>query len=316
MDGVSFALNPCFDAFYCLPGIDGAHEKGGVEHDGGRFRRNHLVPVPVTETLGALNELLADIDAAEDHRHVDAGPVPIGVVFAAEAPLLHALPDDDFECGVILTPTVSRTSRITVRQTHYSVPARFIGRKVRVALRGNDLVVFDGRRVAARHPRLSTRGAYRDDLDHYLEILQVKPGALAGSSALAQARAAGTFTDAHQQFWDNARTTHGDSAGTRALIDVLLLHRHRPAEAVHAGLTAALALGVSNAELVSIEARKAAGGLRPDTPVDLSDLHLPEIDATEAADPRPDSRPPPSVHIYDQLLTHHLKDTPSPIPAP
>jgi hypothetical protein len=34
------------DAFYCQPGIAGAHEKGGVEGDIGRFRRNHLVPVP------------------------------------------------------------------------------------------------------------------------------------------------------------------------------------------------------------------------------------------------------------------------------
>jgi hypothetical protein len=34
------------DAFYCQPGIDGAHEKGGVEGQIGWFRRNHLVPVP------------------------------------------------------------------------------------------------------------------------------------------------------------------------------------------------------------------------------------------------------------------------------
>ena len=31
------------DAFYCRPGVEGAHEKGGVEGEGGRFRRNHLV---------------------------------------------------------------------------------------------------------------------------------------------------------------------------------------------------------------------------------------------------------------------------------
>ena len=34
------------DAFYCQPGIAGAHEKGGVEGQIGWFRRNHLVPVP------------------------------------------------------------------------------------------------------------------------------------------------------------------------------------------------------------------------------------------------------------------------------
>ena len=34
------------ESFYCRPGLVGAHEKGGVEHEGGWFRRNHLVPVP------------------------------------------------------------------------------------------------------------------------------------------------------------------------------------------------------------------------------------------------------------------------------
>jgi transposase len=40
-----------FDSFFCLPGIDGAHEKGGVEGEIGRFRRRHLVPVPQVESL-------------------------------------------------------------------------------------------------------------------------------------------------------------------------------------------------------------------------------------------------------------------------
>ncbi len=35
-----------FDAFYCEKGLSGAREKGGVEGEGGRFRRTHLVPVP------------------------------------------------------------------------------------------------------------------------------------------------------------------------------------------------------------------------------------------------------------------------------
>ena len=30
--------------FYCLPGVEGAHEKGGVEGEVGYFRRNYLVP--------------------------------------------------------------------------------------------------------------------------------------------------------------------------------------------------------------------------------------------------------------------------------
>lgn len=46
------------DAFYCEPGLPGAHEKGGVEGEVGRFRRNFLTPVPVVESLAELNEKL------------------------------------------------------------------------------------------------------------------------------------------------------------------------------------------------------------------------------------------------------------------
>jgi hypothetical protein len=211
-----------FDAFYCMPGIEGAHEKGGVEHEGGRFRRTHLVPVPEVDTLAELNERIAAIDKAEDNRHVHGSNTSIWFAFTAEQDLLAALPDDEFDCGVTLTPTVRRDSRIVVRQCYYSVPARFIGQQIRVSLRANELLVFDRNRVVARHPRLTRRYHYRDDLDHYLEILLVRPGALAGSAGLAQAREAGTFTATHDAFWAAARAAHGDAAGTRALIEVLL----------------------------------------------------------------------------------------------
>ncbi len=43
---VLFRSHYGFDAFYCQPGIDGAHEKGGVEGEVGWFRRNRLSPIP------------------------------------------------------------------------------------------------------------------------------------------------------------------------------------------------------------------------------------------------------------------------------
>lgn len=90
-------------------------------------------------------------------------------------------------------------------------------------------------------------------------MLKTKPGALPGSTALAQARAAGTFTAAHEAFWAAARKTDGDAAGTRALIEVLLLNRSMRAADVVAGLEAALQVGAVTADVVAVEARRAAG---------------------------------------------------------
>lgn len=84
-----------------------------------------------------------------------------------------------------------------------------------------------GPRVVARRERAAGKYAETLVLDHYLEVLRRKPGALPGATTLARPRAAGTFTAAHQAYWDAARRKHGDAAGTRALIEVLLAHRAR-----------------------------------------------------------------------------------------
>jgi hypothetical protein len=96
------------------------------------------------------------------------------------------------------------------------------------------------------------------ELDHYLEALLRKPGALPGATALDQARQGGRFTPIHDAWWAAARKAHGDAAGTRALIEVLLLHRWMPHEHVVAGIAAALRAGALTADAVAVEARKAA----------------------------------------------------------
>lgn len=82
--------------------------------------------------------------------------------------------------------------------------------------------------AVATHERLLGKGGARLGLDHYLETFVRKPGALPGATALEQGRHAGTFTPTHEAWWAAACKAHGDAEGTRALIEVLLLHRHMP----------------------------------------------------------------------------------------
>jgi hypothetical protein len=107
-----------------------------------------------------------------------------------------------------------------------------VGRQVRVHLHASDLVVYDGRTEVARHQRLMAKSSSRLDLDHYLEALLRKPGALPGSTVLEQARAAGKFTPVHDAWWEAVRKTHGDAAGTRAPGLSSVRRRCRPA--IHA----------------------------------------------------------------------------------
>ncbi|WP_165067699.1 IS21 family transposase [Marisediminicola senii] len=305
-----------FDAFYCQPGIKGAHEKGGIEGDVGRFRRTHLSPMPVVETLADLNEKIREWDEADDIRRIGSRLRSVAADFTAERSLLRPLPAESFDPGLTVHPRVDRSALITVRMARYSVPARFIGRQVRVSLRASELVVFDGRTPIARHPRIVARGGESMNLDHYLEVLKMKPGALPGSTALAHARSTGAFTSAHEAFWASTRKSNGDAAGTRELIDVLLLHRSMAVDDVIAGLVAALRVGAVTADVVAVEARRhaAAGGSGSDRHrvdqapvvehrvVSLTQRRLTDPAAVIAGLPA-DTRPAPSVAGYDELLT-------------
>ncbi len=294
------------DVFYCQPGLQGAHEKGGVEGEVGRFRRNHMVPVPQVGTIAELNALLDVWDQEDEERRIADRTRTVGEFFAIERPLLAPLPSEAFETGRMFTPRVDRYAQVTVRMNRYSVPMRLIGHQVRVLLHASDLVVYDGRAEVARHERLAGRGGSRLELDHYLEGLLRKPGALPGATVLHQARAAGRFTPVHDAWWAAARTAHGDAAGTRALVEVLLLHRRMAHEHVVAGIAAALRAGAMTANVVAMEARKAADAGTPVTaaPPDEIPQASPVTSLTGrrlAALPA-DSRPLPSVAAYDQLL--------------
>ncbi|MFI6604156.1 IS21 family transposase [Nonomuraea sp. NPDC050536] len=301
------------EVFYCRPGLSGAHEKGGVEGEVGRFRRNHLVPVPVVATLAELNATIDEWDTVDDQRRIGSRAHTVSESFAIERPLLRPLPDDRFETGRVFHPHVNRHSLVCVRMNYYSVPVRLVGRKVRVLLHASELVIFDGKTEVARHERLIARGKPRLRLDHYLEILLRKPGALAGSTALEQARQLGTFTTVHDAWWAAVRKAHGEAEGTRALIEVLLLHRGMAHRHVVDGIATALSVGALTSDVVAIEARKAAHaetGMASATtssptgpvgqPAELPPL--PSLTERRLAALPPDSRPLPSVAAYDQLL--------------
>jgi hypothetical protein len=90
-----------------------------------------------------------------------------------------------FDTAWLLRPRVDTKARICVRQRFYSVPARYAGRRLTTRLGATTVEVFDGATVVARHERAVTKYAEVLVLDHYLEVLKVKPGALPGATALA-----------------------------------------------------------------------------------------------------------------------------------
>lgn len=137
---------------------------------------------------------------------------------------------------------------------------------------------------------------------------------------MAQARKSGVFTAEHEAFWSAARAAHGDSGGTRELVEVLLLHRHLAHRDVVEALGAATAVGAVRADVVAVEARRVVDA-RPHTldidqvpasaarrVVSLTERRLADPAAVIAGLP-PDTRPLPTVTAYDELLTRRKSTT-------
>jgi transposase len=278
-----------FDSFFCEPGIAGAHEKGGVEGEVGRFRRTHLVPVPEVDTLAELNALIAEATAADDSRRIAARPDTIAQAFGVEQARLHPLPAEPFDAARLLSCKADAKARISVLGAHYSVPARLAGRRLTARLGAHQLEVLLDAKVVAVHPRSLHKHTQHLVLDHYLEVLVRKPGALPGATALAQAREQGAFTPTHDAFWTACRRKHGDAKGTRALIEVLLAHRHLPAATLIQAMRQAVDAGVTDPAVVVVEARRIADRLSP--------AEVIPIGALARFD-----RPKPALASYDTLL--------------
>lgn len=277
-----------YDSFFCLPGLAGSHEKGGVEGEIGRFRRRHFAPVPIVANLAELNRMIEAADAADDQRRIEGRSITVGEHFALEREHLAPLPAEPFDVATPLGARVDHKARVCVRQSFYSVPARLAGRRLEVRLGADTVEIRADGKVVACHPRSHHRGTETLVLDHYLEVLHYKPGALPGATALAQARAAGAFTPAHDAYWSLARRRLGDRDGTRALIEVLLAHRSLPAEALLAALTAAVRTELVDPAAVIIEARRRAEGkAAPVVPIGAL---------------RHYDRPLPTLVGYDELL--------------
>ena len=93
----------------------------------------------------------------------------------------------DFGCFDVMTCSVDKQATISVKGCHYSVPDHLAGQTVIVQLYSEKLRIYDSEhKFMARQERSYTHGSWTFDINHYIETLMKKPGALKGSLALRQ----------------------------------------------------------------------------------------------------------------------------------
>lgn len=283
---ITFRSHWGFVAEFCNPGE--GHEKGGVEGEVGYFRRNHWVPVPQARDLEELNQKLL-LACEQDQGRVLAGRgETVGVRMQAEQEHLLPLAGEGFELTESSFPMVDSSGCVKVRGNFYSVPLK-AGSKVQARIGCTYVEVWQEGGCVARHERCYRQGQQILDLEHYLEVLERKPGALAGSTPLQQWRQAGRWPESYDRFWNERMRRCGRQAGTREMVGVLKLGARHGWEQLQIAVAMAVDLNCWDPAAIEHLLLTAQQG-----PVLRENLAVGWLERYE--------RPLPSVGHYDRLL--------------
>jgi len=283
---VAFRSHWRFEAEFCTPGEP--HEKGGIEGEAGYFRRNHWVPVPKAEDVADLNRQLL-IACQHDERRVIAGReqmVGAGMVIERE----HLLPLETEGADLAQTsfPTVNGLGCVKVLTNTYSVPLP-AGAQVQAKAYASRIELWHAGRCVARHERCYRRQQQILDLEHYLDILYRKPGALAGSKPLEQKRQAGLWPASFDRIWEALIERHGKQSGTRQMIDLLKLSQKHGLGKLKDAIESALSSNCYDSAAIQHL-------------LNAHDLRHTQCEAIDVGRLERYARPLPMMHHYDQLL--------------
>lgn len=284
---IAFRSHWGFQSEFCNPAR--GNEKGGVEEEGGYFRRNHLVPLPAARDLEHLNELLLEGCKEEEQRVIAGRSQTIGAAMAIEREYLLPLAEEGFDLAAVSFPTVNGSGCVNVLTNFYSTPLA-AGTEVEAKAHAAYVEIWHEGKCVARHERCFGRQQKILELEHYLDVLVKKPGALAGSMALEQWRQQGRWPESFDRFWANLRERRGKAEGTRAMIEVLLLGREHGYDRLRQAVEQALAVGGSDVALIRYLLKME----RLEKRVAAEALDVGWLDRYE--------RPQPSLCDYDRLL--------------
>jgi len=283
---IAFRSHWKFQSEFCNPAE--GHEKGGVENEVGTFRRNHWVPVPKARDLADLNAQLLASCRQDEGRLIAGHEETVGRGMLIEREHLLPLAGEDFDLVEAAFPTVNSLGCVKVRTNAYSVPLD-PGRKVQAKIRPSTIEMWHNGRCVATHERCYAHQQEILVLEHYLDVLEHKPGALRGSKPLAQLRQLGLWPASYDRFWQGLMERYDRQKGTKEFIQLLILARVHGNDKLRAAIESALDMGCGDSAAVRhlLTASELVHIIPAPLPVGV-------LAAFE--------RPLPNVSNYDQLL--------------
>jgi transposase len=204
-----------FDADFC--NVASGWEKGVVEKNVQDSRRRIWIEANKVKfgSFTELNAWLGDRCRAlwDEVRHPEHDQFSVAEMLENERPHLMPMPEP-FDGYVENPARVSSTCLVVVARNRYSVPCELAGQTVSTHLYPGKIVIVADDAVVASHERLSDRGQTKYDWQHYIPLVQRKPGAL---------RNGAPFADMPEPLQQLRRALLRDPGGDRVMAQVLAI---------------------------------------------------------------------------------------------
>ena len=258
-----------FESNFCTVGLEGAHEKGGVEGGIGFSRRNWLVPVPKVERIEDLNEKLVKRCIADGERTVGGESETIDQAFEREQRSLLTLPERRFDGGTARHCVIADTYQtVGYDSNRYSVPQKFVGRPLRVRAYLDKIVFSTNLEVIAEHERSYRKDRYCLHAEHYLDQLERKPHAVPFAKPLLQTE----WPAGYWNFYERLVEQKGPSEGGKDYVRVLRCHMQHGAALTAKAIRDCAAVGLISADAILQVVAQARFATRAEmTPLDMTE---------------------------------------------
>src|SRR3990167_8308149 len=175
-----------FDADFC--NVASGWEKGVVEKNVQDSRRRIWLDAQ-QHKFGSFAELNAWLGARcrslwEEVSHPEYKALSVAEMLEQERAELMPMPTA-FDGYVERSAKVSSTCLVAVARNRYSVPCELAGQRVSTRLYPGRVEIASDEMIVARHERLPNRGHICYDWQHYIALIQRKPGALRNGAPFA-----------------------------------------------------------------------------------------------------------------------------------
>jgi transposase len=204
----------CFESIFCGPGK--GNEKGMVENLVKYVRNNYFLPYFDFIDYETLNGQLLKACRQRLEKGIHEGEAWAKLLLAEEF-----LPFEEvYQYARIKDAVVDTYQLIHVERNRYSVPTRYVGKRVQVRIYPFEITVSYKGEVIAKHDRLFGRDKEYLNPYHYLSLLQKKARAYDQAKVIQDWKLPAVYEEYHRQLKAHRQS---NPKGTREFINILKL---------------------------------------------------------------------------------------------